>query len=57
MFQGTNNNVTVRYALSDFVDDGNELEVLKSILQGNSMTDEDHTIPNVLVDLCGVFQT
>ena len=48
MFQGTNNNVTVRYALSDFVDDGNELEVLKSILQGNSMTDEDHTIPNVL---------
>jgi hypothetical protein len=56
MFQGTNNNVTVRYALSDFVDDGNELEVLKSILRGNAMTDEDHTIPNVLVDLCGVFK-
>ena len=32
------------------------LEVLKSILQGNSMSDEDHTIPNVLVDLCGVFK-
>ena len=45
MFQGTNNNVTVRYALSDFVDDGNELEVLKSILQGNAMSDEDHHDP------------
>ena len=44
------------YALSDFVDDVNELEVLKNVLRGNSMSDEDHTIPNVLVDLCGVFK-
>jgi len=55
-FQGSNSNVTVRYALSDFVEQGNELDVLKSVLREDAMSDEDHVVPNVLVDLCGVFK-
>ena len=56
-FQGNNNDVAVKYVLSDFISDAdNEIEVLGTLFAREEQVEDKSQNFNAIVDLCGVFK-